>query len=202
MASELKDAIGAEAAIQHIDSLYRYALSLTRNRDDAEDLVQDTYVRALPALHRLRSDSNLKSWLFTIMRNNWINQLRKRNTTRQLIQIGPETNRDDELAPHYLDSLEILVSEEGNIRVRSAIEKLSDEFREIIQLREFEDLSYAEIAHVLDCPVGTVMSRLARARARLRNLLADPAIYKKPSSEGIIVRIDASTVVTIALNCK
>src|ERR1700722_13555970 len=130
MASELKDAIGAEAAIQHLDGLYRYALSLTRNRDDAEDLVQDTYVRALPALHRLRRDSNMKSWLLTILRNNYFNQLRKRNATRRLIQIGPETNRDDELGPHYPGSLEILVSEEDNIRVRSAIEKLSDEFRE------------------------------------------------------------------------
>jgi RNA polymerase sigma-70 factor, ECF subfamily len=183
MGSELMDAIDAEATIQYIDSLYRYALSLTRNRDVAEDLVQDTYARALPALQRLRRDSNVKSWLFTILRNDWLNQLRKRNATPQLIQITPESNRNAEIAPHYRDSLEILVSEEENIRVHSAIEKLSDGFREIIQLREFEDLSYSEIARVLDCPVGTVMSRLARARGKLRNLLAGPPLDKEPSSE-------------------
>jgi RNA polymerase sigma-70 factor, ECF subfamily len=183
MASELKGAIGEEAAIRHIDSLYRYALSLTRNRDAAEDLLQDTYARALPALQRLRIESNLKSWLFTILRNNWFNQLRKRNAAPQLIQIAPENNRDIECAPHHLNSLEILVSEEDSIRVHSAIEKLSDAFREIIQLREFEDLSYSEIARVLDCPVGTVMSRLARARSKLRNLLAEPPLGKKASSK-------------------
>jgi RNA polymerase sigma-70 factor, ECF subfamily len=129
---------------EYLDGLYSYALVLSRNQAEAEDLVQETCLRALRAMERLRPDSNVKSWLFTILRNIWLNQLRQRKT-----------------APDVVD----LDSDEYG-------EQLPLESREIILLREYEELSYEEIAAMLQCPVGTVMSRLARARSKLRDLLA------------------------------
>jgi RNA polymerase sigma-70 factor (ECF subfamily) len=174
MASQQNEAVQIEAAaIQYIDGLFRYALMLTRNRAEAEDLVQETYVRAIEALNRLREDSNLKSWLFTILRNIWLNQLRKRKTTPQLVELDGEGNTADGLLGNTRDSYQIFVSNENAERVHTAIRKLPTDFREIILLREFEDLSYQEIAAVLGCPAGTVMSRLGRARSKLRALLTD-----------------------------
>jgi RNA polymerase sigma-70 factor (ECF subfamily) len=176
MASDQNGVFQTEAAaIQYLDGLFSYALMLTRNRTEAEDLVQETYVRAIQAIDRLRENSNLKSWLFTILRNIWLNQLRKRKSTPQLVNMDGDGNTADGLLGHTRDSYDILVSNEDTERVRSAIQSLPIDFREIILLREFEELSYHEIATVLGCPAGTVMSRLGRARARLRTLLANTA---------------------------
>jgi RNA polymerase sigma-70 factor (ECF subfamily) len=159
--------------VEHIDGLYSYALVLSRNRSEAEDLVQETYVRALGAMGRLRPESNVKSWLFTILRNIWLNQLRQRRTAPQIVEMdveginvgtGTKTADDDPYAL-YVSTLE-------RNQVREAIQQLPAESREIILLREFEELSYQEIATILGCPAGTVMSRLARARAKLRALLS------------------------------
>lgn len=164
-----KEAFG----IEHIDALYRYALMLTRNSFEAEDLVQETYVRALEARHRLRDDSNVKSWFFTILRNLWLNQLRKSKSSPQLVYVDGEEGGADRLAECAYDSQEILIRREDVEQVQIAIARLSIDFREVILLREFEELSYQEIANVLNCPAGTVMSRLGRARAKLRILLAE-----------------------------
>jgi RNA polymerase sigma-70 factor, ECF subfamily len=159
------------SGIEHIDGLYGYALVLTRNRTDAEDLVQETYVRAIRAIGRLRDDSNVKGWLFTILRNIWLNEVRQRRKAPESLDV--ETDEGTSIfvdegteGPHeaYVASLE-------RHHVRAAIQQLPEEAREVILLREWEGLSYQEIATVLDCPVGTVMSRLARARAKLRDLL-------------------------------
>jgi RNA polymerase sigma-70 factor (ECF subfamily) len=162
------DAIGLE----HLDGLYSYALVLTRNHAEAEDLVQETYVRAIPAMGRLRAGSNTKGWLFTILRNVWLNQLRKWRNGPQMI----ETDVGDDIANSIVetskDSHDLYVSKLEAEQVRAAIQELPVDFREIILLREYEDLSYQEIANLLDCPVGTVMSRLGRARAKLRVLLS------------------------------
>lgn len=157
--------------IEHMDGLYGYAMVLTRNRTEADDLVQETYVRALEAMHRLRENSNVKGWLFTILRNLWFNELRKRRSAPNLLEIDGEDNAADGLVGNAKDSHEIFVSNEDSERVRMAIAQLPIEFREIILLREFEELSYQEIAEVLACPAGTVMSRLGRARAKLRTIL-------------------------------
>jgi RNA polymerase sigma-70 factor (ECF subfamily) len=159
--------------IEHIDGLFGYALALTRNRTEAEDLVQETYVRALDAAGRLRENSNIKAWLFTILRNLWLNELRRRHSGPQIVEIDSEENAADGLAGDSKNSHEIFVSNEDAERVRTAIAKLPIEFKEIILLREFEEMSYREIADVLGCPAGTVMSRLGRARAKLRSILAD-----------------------------
>jgi RNA polymerase sigma-70 factor (ECF subfamily) len=162
------DTLGSE----HIDGLYSYALVLTHHRAEAEDLVQETYVRAIPALGRLRPESNIKAWLLKILRNIWLNQLRKKRSDPQMVQTDMEGGSVDNLVNPGRDSYEIYAGKVEVRRVRAAIEQLSLEFREVILLREFEDLSYQEIASLLNCPPGTVMSRLARARAKLRVLLS------------------------------
>jgi RNA polymerase sigma-70 factor (ECF subfamily) len=159
--------------IEYINALYGYALMLTRNKVEAEDLVQETYARALEAQHRLRDDSNIKGWFFTILRNTWLNQIRKRRLAPQFVDVDGEEGGADLLPGRTRNSQEILISKENTEQVQSAIGRLSAEFREVILLREFEELSYQEIANVLNCPAGTVMSRLGRARAKLRTLLAE-----------------------------
>jgi RNA polymerase sigma-70 factor (ECF subfamily) len=157
--------------IEHLDGLYSYAMVLSRNHAEAEDLVQETYVRAIQAVGRLRAGSNMKSWLFTILRNIWFNQLRKRRNAPQEfeIEVGGVA---DHIAEPSKNSHDLYVSKMEAEQVRAAIQELPVESREIILLREYEELSYLEIASVLDCPVGTVMSRLGRARAKLRTLLS------------------------------
>jgi RNA polymerase sigma-70 factor, ECF subfamily len=172
--------------IEYIDGLYSYALVLTRNRSEAEDLVQETYVRAIKAMGRLRSGSNVKSWMFTILRNVWLNQLRQRRTTPLMVEIDGDENAANSVVEFSKDPHASYVSKIESERVRQAIQQLPVDFREIILLREFEELSYQEIAAVLNCPAGTVMSRLGRARSKLRALLSDvlePS--KKRESEDI-----------------
>ena len=171
---------------EHVDGLYGYALVLSRNRTEAEDLVQETCLRAIRAMDRLRPDSNVKSWLFTILRNIWFNQLRQWRTTPEIVELdldGTGTNKAVDTAkdPHatYVSNIE-------QEQVRTAIQQLPIEFREIIVLREYEELSYQEIATVLECPLGTVMSRLARARSKLRDLLSSSAMA--PRSERRVAR--------------
>jgi RNA polymerase sigma-70 factor, ECF subfamily len=164
-------ASGAAFGIEHIDSLYRYAMVLTGSRMEAEDLVQETYVRAIEAFHRLRENSNLRGWLLTILRNLWFNELRRRRRGPQLVEVDADNHISGGLAGSERNAQQILESGEDVERVRAALQQLPAQFREILVLREFEELSYQEIATVLDCPAGTVMSRLGRARAKLRELL-------------------------------
>ena len=158
-----------QAALEHIDALYGYALALTHNMTEAEDLVQDTYLRAASAAHRPDADSNLKSWMFVIMRNAWLNEVRHKNSGPKFVDLettGPTVDQLQE-TPHvvYLRKLE-------REQVQQAIESLPDAYREIIVLRDIEGFTYQEIATVLHCPAGTVMSRLGRARGKLRTLLS------------------------------
>ena len=162
----------ADVLIKHIDGLYSYALALSRNRVDAEDLVQETYVRAIPALRRLRKESNIKSWLYTILRNIWLNQIRQPRVVIQMSGMDIDQLMPEFHVPAVKDPHSSLITRLDQEQVRQAISQLPPEFREIILLREFEELSYQEIADVLNCPIGTVMSRLGRARAKLRLLLS------------------------------
>ena len=157
--------------IEYLDGLYSYAMVLTRNHAEAEDLVQETYTRAIQAMRRLRADSNIRGWLFTILKNIWFNQLRKRRNGPQMVEIEARDDLANNIVEPSKDSHALYVSKLEAEQVRAAIHELPVEFREVILLREYEDLSYQEIAGVLHCPVGTVMSRLGRARARLRTLL-------------------------------
>ena len=160
-----------ENALHYLDGLYGYAMSLTHNRADAEDLVQETYLRAMSAFERLRPNSNLKSWLFTILRNIYLNQIRVGLSQLWVDIDEPAHGRWEFEDKSSKDPLFLYVAKAKQAEVRKAIEKLPDAYREVIVLREFEELSYEQIAQVLDCPSGTVMSRLSRARERLREML-------------------------------
>ena len=168
MDSPVNNAGFDQAAMEHIDSLYGYALTLTRDATEAEDLVQETYVRAASAANRPEADGNLKGWLFVIMRNAWLNQLRHKNSGPRFVEL--ELDEPSATAAHenphvvYLRKLE-------RQQVREAIESLPHAYREIVVLRDIEGFTYQEIATVLDCPAGTVMSRLGRARGKLRKML-------------------------------
>ena len=155
----------------YIDGLFGYAMVLARNPTEAADLVQETYVRALKAKESLRPSSNVKSWLFTILRNIWLNQLRHARTAPQIVELEAHESIADVAIETSKDPHAQYVSKMEQEKVRNAIQQLPEEFREIIILREYEELSYQEIAAMLDCPAGTVMSRLARARSKLRILL-------------------------------
>ncbi len=152
----------------HADRLYGYAISLSRNPTEAEDLVQETYVRALPAIGRLRTDSSVRGWLFAILRNIWYNQLRHRRCSPEFVEIDAKDATADKVSDKGRNCLELCIAKMEFEGVRKAIQELPLEYREIILLREYEELSYQEIATVLNCPPGTVMSRLARARGKLR----------------------------------
>ncbi|ADV84310.1 RNA polymerase, sigma-24 subunit, ECF subfamily [Terriglobus saanensis SP1PR4] len=159
--------------MMHYDAgLNAYAKVLARNASDAEDLVQETYVRAIRAMGRTQEAINMKSWLFTILRNVWRNQLRQRRNGFQFIENGvDETDTYTAVEPSkspYALYEEKMEREE----LQRAILSLSVPLREIILMREYQELSYQEIATILNCPVGTVMSRLARARSKLRISLA------------------------------
>jgi RNA polymerase sigma-70 factor (ECF subfamily) len=156
---------------EYLDGLYGYAMVLSRNSAEAEDLVQETCLRALRGMDGLRSHDSAKSWLFTILRNIWFNQLRHRRTVPDVVELDAEGSEPNEPADPAQDPHTDYVNKLEREQVRGAIQHLPEEFREIIILREYEELSYQEIAVILDCPPGTVMSRLARARSKLRELL-------------------------------
>jgi len=155
------------------DGLYGYAMVLSRDRTEAEDLVQETCVRAIQAVESLRLGSNMKSWLFTILRNIWLNRLRGQRTAPKMVELDGDESTAQTAVAATKDPHALYVSKVERELVREAIQQLSREFREIIVLREYEDLSYQEIASILGCPAGTVMSRLGRARSKLRSLLSD-----------------------------
>jgi RNA polymerase sigma-70 factor, ECF subfamily len=171
---------------EYLDGLYGYAMVLSRNRAEAEDLVQETCLRALRAIDRLHTQSNVKGWLFTILRNIWLNQIRRRRSS-DLIELGEYENGARDPADARQDPHAVYVGRAEQEQVRAAIQRLPAEFREIIILREYEELSYQEIAALLDCPQGTVMSRLARARSKLRNLLSS-TLMASPSEQDEVER--------------
>jgi RNA polymerase sigma-70 factor, ECF subfamily len=157
--------------IEYLDGLYSYAMVLTRNHAEAEDLVQETYTRAMQAMQKLRADSNIKGWLFTILKNMWFNQLRKRRNGPQMVEIEAGNDLANNIVEPSKNPHDLYVSKLEAEQVRTAVQELPVEFREVILLREYEDFSYREIASILHCPLGTVMSRLGRARAKLGALL-------------------------------
>jgi RNA polymerase sigma-70 factor (ECF subfamily) len=151
----------------HLDAAFNYARWLTRNDADAEDIVQDAAVRAFRFLSSLRGD-NPRGWLLTIVRNTWSARMAKQMTRPRLTEYDEMTDPrpDERLSPEAL-----LAQRQTVDRVRQAVQELPTDFREVIVLRELEGLSYKEIAAVVGVPIGTVMSRLARARERLLGVL-------------------------------
>ena len=165
------------SALRHLDRMYGYALSLTRNPTEAEDLVQETYLRAWRAIEKLRPDSNVKNWLTTIMRNIRLNHLRSAKTGAVIDTNYSATATFDFQDKFSKDPHDSYLTKVEAAMVRDAVDTLPPRYREVIILREFEDLSYSDIAKVLDCPIGTVTSRLGRAREQLKDLL-EPSFGK------------------------
>ena len=160
-----------QEALDHLDSLYGFAMTLTRDRPEAEELVQETYVRAVQNFARLRPDSNLKGWLFIIMRNTWAKQLRHARNGPAFVALD-DSDAEHEPVDGAGDPQVLYVRFWEREEIRSALASLPRACREIIVLRDIEGFSYKEMAEMLDCPVGTIMSRLARSRAKLRRLLS------------------------------
>jgi len=156
--------------IEHLDGLYAYALVLTCNRPEAEELVQETYIRARSTIRKLRRNSNGKKRLFTILRNVWLNQLGKRQSSLEFIGINGGDGILDGVVDSSKNSHGSYANRLETERVRMAIHKLPVTLREVILLRDYEELSYQEIATVLNRPVGTVISRWRRATTVLCEL--------------------------------
>jgi RNA polymerase sigma-70 factor (ECF subfamily) len=160
-----------EQALTYIDALFGYAMTLTRERAAAEDLVQETYVRAARAAEQLADGSNIKSWLFVVMRNAWLNQVRHQNKGPRFVGLEDEEFDSSACVAEHSNPQIIYLRKLERNEVRFAIESLPVTYREVVVLRDIEGFSYQEIATVLGCPAGTVMSRLARAREKLRAML-------------------------------
>jgi len=155
--------IGAEIG-RHLGPLRRYARALLRDRSEADDLVQDSVTRALSRVHCYRPGTNLRAWLFTIMHNVHVNQVRQKVAR-------PDGVAVEEAAPRLVTP----ASQEDHVELRDMARVLGDlpaEQRQVLLLVALEGLKYDEVAQVLDIPIGTVMSRLSRAREALRQRLS------------------------------
>jgi RNA polymerase sigma-70 factor (ECF subfamily) len=158
-----------EAVVAHLDAAYDFARWLTRDERTAEDVVQEACLRAFRFLESLRGD-NARAWLLAIVRNTYYTSLKRNQVESLSVPFDEET-----IAAHEASELDgwqgaaeqLLHQEDARRLVNDALGRLPDEFREVIVLRELEDLSYKEIARIAGVPLGTVMSRLARARKLL-----------------------------------
>jgi RNA polymerase sigma-70 factor (ECF subfamily) len=170
------EAFAAEA-LGFLEPLYATALRLTRNRADAEDLVQDTFVKAFRFMDRFERGTNLKAWLYAILHNTWRN--RRRDASRDAVEVDSE--RVDRAAtapggPAAFDTPEqILMRATLDSELQAALDELPEAFREAVWLRDVEEFSYAEIAEMLGVPPGTVMSRISRGRRLLFERLSPAA---------------------------
>jgi len=160
-------------ALEFLDSLYGAALRLTRNADRAQDLVQDTYLKAIRARQQFAAGTNLKAWLYTILHNTWRN--RQRDGARARVEFDSEVmERSAETAGDrfIVETPEsLLLRKTLSADLQAALDGLAESFREVVWLRDVDDLTYQEIADVLEIPIGTVMSRLSRGRKQLYEAL-------------------------------
>jgi RNA polymerase sigma-70 factor (ECF subfamily) len=158
-------------ALEHLDALYGLAVYLTRNGSEAEDLVQETYLRAFRFSHRFQPGTHLRAWMFQILRNTFLTFYREREREPALSEDGvPE----GEAAPMFQNApKEDPASRGARVDLERALVSLPEEFRTILLLVEVQGFPLEEVAEIMDCPVGTVKSRLFRAKERLRGLLPD-----------------------------
>ena len=176
----LRDQFSAEA-LTHLDSMYGAAMRLTRSEADAQDLVQDAFLKAYRFYDRYEPGTNMRAWLLRVLTNTFINKYRRSSRERRVFDgddaepVGEGVmSRAAMRALHEPDgeAMRSLVSQE----IQAALDELSEEHRLMIVLADVEELSYKEIADIVGCPIGTVMSRLHRARKQLQTRLLDHAI--------------------------
>ncbi|WDD93944.1 RNA polymerase sigma factor [Burkholderia sp. FERM BP-3421] len=164
-----------QLALPHLDAAYNLARWLCGNASDAEDVVQEACLRAYRFFDAFHGDS-ARAWLLTIVRRTWYTEWRRRAQARETAALAEAEGELDAAEPDGwdvgADPQALLIRAEDARRVHEALARLPAEYREVLVLREMEDLSYREIAAIADVPLGTVMSRLARARRRLATLLA------------------------------
>lgn len=180
-------------AMKHVDPLYSAALRLTKNDRDAEDLVQDTFLRAYRFFEKFERGTNIKAWLFKILTNTFINRYRRSVKERSIVEgserdavherfISRETTEYAANPEHFF--FERLLSDD----VLRAVDSLPIDFRMVVILADLQEFSYKEIAEIMDVPVGTVMSRLYRGRRLLQKALANYAVIsgvlRAPSANG------------------
>ena len=174
-------------ALVHLDSLYGAAYRLTRNPRDAEDLVQDSLLRAYRFWDSFQQDSNCKAWLLRIVTNTFINEYQRKKRSREVLDAATaeqdatdgvlvHANANDKQSPER-----VLLQQSVSDDVQRALDQLPDDFRTAVILCDMQGLSYKEIAEIMECPVGTVMSRLFRGRKLLASALREFAV-----SEGYV----------------
>ncbi len=164
-----------EVALVHLDALYRSALRLTHNRSEAEDLVQETCLRAFRGFHRFNPGTNCRAWLFTILRNAFLNRIRQAGHD---VLVGESADLESMAFPRVAETLPARGHPDEEFfqtvlhgDVDRALKALPLPLREVVILADLEGLAYKEIAQVVGCPIGTVMSRLSRGRGLLRQAL-------------------------------
>jgi RNA polymerase sigma-70 factor (ECF subfamily) len=169
------------ACIEHMDALYACALRFTHNRHDSEELVQDTYVKALRSSHQFEWGTNLRAWLIRILTNTFMNKYRRRVHERRYQERAVDEPIYDELLDR--EAKAFASNPENHIftqffkeKLEGALQELPPDFRAAVVLSDIEELSYKEIAEILGCPIGTVMSRLYRGRRLLQQRLVDYAV--------------------------
>jgi RNA polymerase sigma-70 factor, ECF subfamily len=165
----------ADEALSYLDALYGTALRLTRRPQDAEDLVQDTFLKAFRASRQFERGTNLKAWLFTILHNTFRNM--RRHDVRNPIDVNSETvEQAVDRAGEDQSPEQLLTRATLDVDLQAALDDLPENFRQAVWLRDVEEFPYADIAKMLDVPIGTVMSRISRGRRMLFERLA----HKRP----------------------
>jgi RNA polymerase sigma-70 factor (ECF subfamily) len=165
-------------ALPHMDLLYNFALRMTNNRADADDLLQDTYLKAFRFWDKYEQGTNIRAWLFRIMKNSYINLYRKSSKEPDTVDYDDVKDFYNSIRDDSAESNDLQESVFGNLlddEVAQAIAELPDDFRTVVILCDIEGLPYEEIAEFVDCPLGTVRSRLHRGRKLLRQRLTEYA---------------------------
>ena len=163
--------------LPHLRALYNFGYRLTLDRDDARDLVQETYLKAFRSIDSFRAGTNAKAWLFRILKNNFINDYRKKR--REPMRVDYQAVENVQSAPGSIrDSEELRIDTLRNLmgdEISNALDALDEDFRTVIVLCDLDGFKYEEIAEIMDIPIGTVRSRLHRARNLLKERLAEYA---------------------------